>query len=96
MLDFVSILFTDSFMRYAAAPRLAFIVYGIQSFFTAHNNNKARCQDRALSQSGYFAWLRDWTCAPTHTIAGTMELYELYVHSPQDRSNTGRHFMLDV
>ena len=27
-------------------------------------------------QSGCFAWLRDWTCARTHTIAGVMELYE--------------------
>ena len=23
-----------------------------------------------------FAWLRDWTCAPTRTIAGIIELYE--------------------
>ena len=35
MLDFVSILFTDQLMGYAAAPRVAFIVYGIQTFFTA-------------------------------------------------------------
>ena len=48
MLDFVSILFTDWFMGYTARPRVAFIVYGIQTFFTAHNNDKARCQDRAL------------------------------------------------
>ena len=96
MSDFVSILFTDLFMRNAVEPRVAFTVYGIQTFFTAHNNNKARSKDRALSQSGCLAWLRHKTCAPTHTIAGVMELYELYVHSPQDRNNTGRHFMLDV
>ena len=50
MLDFVSILFTDWFMGYTARryTRVAFIVYGIQTFFTAHNNDKARCQDRAL------------------------------------------------
>ena len=47
--NFVFILFTDWFMGYAATPRVAFIVYGIQTFFTAHNNNKARCHDRALS-----------------------------------------------
>ena len=39
MLDFVSILFTDQLMGYAAAPRVAFIVYGIQTFFTAISNN---------------------------------------------------------
>ena len=49
MLDFVFILFTDGFMGYAATPRVAFTVYGIQTFFTAHNNNKAICHDRALS-----------------------------------------------
>ena len=37
---------------------------------------QARWQDSELSQSGYFAWLRDWTCALPHTIAGVMELYE--------------------
>ena len=37
---------------------------------------QARWQDSELSQSGCFAWLRDWTCALTHTIAGVMELYE--------------------
>ena len=37
MLDFfsiLSILFTDQLMGYAAAPRVAFIVYGIRTFFT--------------------------------------------------------------
>ena len=37
---------------------------------------QARWQDSELIQSGCFAWLRDWTCAPTHTIAGVMELHE--------------------
>ena len=37
---------------------------------------QARWQDSELSQSGCFACLRDWTCAPSHTIAGVMELYE--------------------
>ena len=36
---------------------------------------QVRWQDSELSQSGCFAWLRDWTCAPTHT-AGVMEMYE--------------------
>ena len=35
-----------------------------------------RWQDSELNQSGCFAWLRDWTCALTHTIAGVVELYE--------------------
>ena len=38
--------------------------------------SQARWQDSELSQSGCFAWLRDWTCAPSHTIAGVMEVYE--------------------
>ena len=37
---------------------------------------QARWQDSELIQSGCFAWLRDWTCAPTPTIAGVMELHE--------------------
>ena len=37
---------------------------------------QARWQDSELNQSVCFAWLRDWTCAPTHTITGVMELYE--------------------
>ena len=37
---------------------------------------QARWQDSELNQRGFFAWLRDWTCAPTHTIAGVVELYE--------------------
>ena len=37
---------------------------------------QVRWQDSELSQSGCFAWLHDWTCAPTHTIAGVMEMYE--------------------
>ena len=37
---------------------------------------QARWQDSELNQIGCFAWLYDWTCAPTHTIAGVVELYE--------------------
>ena len=37
---------------------------------------QAGWQDSELSQSGCFAWLRDWTCTPSHTIAGVMEVYE--------------------
>ena len=29
-----------------------------------------------LNESGCFGWLCDWTCAPTHTIAGVVELYK--------------------
>ena len=37
---------------------------------------QARWQESGLSQSGCFAWLRDWTSTPTHTIARVMELYK--------------------
>ena len=37
---------------------------------------QTRWQDSELNQSGCFSWLRDWTCAPNHTIAGVVELYE--------------------
>jgi len=33
-------------------------------------------QDRAQSPSRSFAWLQNWTCTPTHTIARVMKLYE--------------------
>ena len=33
-------------------------------------------QDEELCQEGCFAWLREWTSAPIHTIACEMELYE--------------------
>ena len=37
---------------------------------------RATWQDEQLSQAECFGWLRNWTSAPTHTIAGVMELYE--------------------
>ena len=37
---------------------------------------QARWQDSEINQSGCFAWLRDWACAPTHTIAWVAVLYE--------------------
>jgi len=59
---------------------------------------QARWQDSMLGQSGCFAWLRHWICAPTHTIAGVLGLYEQLtptilngVHSSQYRNNTGQH-----
>ena len=36
---------------------------------------QARWQDSELIQSGCFAWLRDWTCAPTPIIAGVMQQF---------------------
>ena len=33
-------------------------------------------QDRTQSPSRCFAWLQNWTCTPTHTIARVMKLYE--------------------
>ena len=41
---------------------------------------QVRWQDSKLSQSGCFAWLHDWTCAPTHTIAGVMDLWAAHTH----------------
>ena len=35
-----------------------------------------RWEDDPLSEHGCFAWLSGWACAPTHTIAAVMELYE--------------------
>lgn len=37
---------------------------------------KERCQDDQLSHENCFVWLNKWQCAPTHCIAGIMELYE--------------------
>ena len=38
---------------------------------------RSRWQDDLLSHEiSCFAWLSNWTCAPTHCIAGIMELYE--------------------
>ena len=33
-------------------------------------------EDNHLSKRGYFAWLNGWSYAPTHAVAGAMELYE--------------------
>ena len=31
---------------------------------------------RLVGGRGCFAWLSEWSCAPTHTVAWVMELYE--------------------
>jgi len=36
----------------------------------------ARWEEDQLNQRRCFAWLTDWDTAPTHTIAGMLELYE--------------------
>ena len=36
----------------------------------------SRWNDDQLSKRGCFAWLSEWSCAPTDTVAGVMELYE--------------------
>ena len=36
----------------------------------------ARSEEDQLNQRGCFAWLKNWDTAPTHTIAGMLELYE--------------------
>ena len=36
----------------------------------------SRWSDDQLSKRGCCAWLSEWSCAPTHTVAGLMELYE--------------------
>ena len=40
-----------------------------------------RWQDSALGLRGCFTWLRDWPCAPTHTIAGIRSSVSTYTHS---------------
>ena len=35
-----------------------------------------RWTDEELSQEMCFAWMKDWTSAPTHTVTGMIELYE--------------------
>ena len=37
---------------------------------------RSRWKDDQLSDEGCVAWLSNWMCAPTHCIAGVMELYE--------------------
>ena len=36
----------------------------------------ARWEEDQLNQRGCFAWLKNWVTAPTHTVAGKLELYE--------------------
>ncbi|XP_068704887.1 uncharacterized protein [Montipora foliosa] len=36
----------------------------------------SRWKDEELSQDACFAWMKDWSSAPTHTVAGMIELYE--------------------
>ena len=36
----------------------------------------AKWEDDELNQSGYWDWLRSWSEAPSHTIAGIVEMYE--------------------
>ena len=36
----------------------------------------SRWSDDQLSKHGCFAWLSEWSCAPSHTVEGVMELYE--------------------
>ena len=33
-------------------------------------------EDNQLSKRGCFAWLKRWSYAPTHAVAGVVELYE--------------------
>ena len=36
----------------------------------------SRWKDEELSQDAYFGWIKDWSSAPTHTVAGMIELYK--------------------
>lgn len=36
----------------------------------------SRWKDEELSQDACFAWMKDWSSAPTHTVAGMIKLYE--------------------
>ena len=38
--------------------------------FTSH------WKDEELSQDACFAWRKDWSSAPTHTVTGMIQLYE--------------------
>ena len=44
-----------------------------------------RSQDSALIQRGCFTWLRDWPCAPTHTIAGIWSSVSTYTPTQVNR-----------
>jgi len=35
-----------------------------------------RWKDEELSQDARFTWMKEWSSAPTHTVAGMIELYE--------------------
>ena len=35
-----------------------------------------RWKDEELSQDACIAWMKEWSSAPTHTLAGMIELYE--------------------
>ena len=52
----------------------------------------ARWEEDKLNQRGCFAWLKNWDTAPTHTIAGMLELYEQLTptniyHAPKTHTN---------
>ena len=48
----------------------------------------ARWEEDQLNQRGFFAWLKNWDTAPTHTIAGMLELYEqLRICPREDRAD---------
>ena len=36
----------------------------------------SRWKDKELSQDASFAWMKDWSSAPTYTVTGMIELYE--------------------
>ena len=36
----------------------------------------SRWKDEEVSQDACFAWMKDWSSAPTHTVTGMIELYE--------------------
>jgi hypothetical protein len=40
---------------------------------------KASWEDEEVDQEGCFAWVKEWRDAPTHTIAGIVEMYEQQV-----------------
>ena len=42
----------------------------------SNNNSNNNNNNNNNNQRGCFAWLKNWDTAPTHTIAGMLELYE--------------------
>ena len=63
-------------VMYLAREKRGCELHSIEHDYELTRLLQAPRQDRAQSQSRCFAWLQNWTCTPTHTIARVMKLYE--------------------